>query len=164
MKLKTGMILLGGGVITYSLYEYIQRQRRYLEQITFESQGIFVTNLQKDNVTISVKLKVNNPSDIEATVKAVDLNLYFEGNYIGRALLDTPVVIPAGINGVANFNIVPITIMIDPSLIKANGLSILGSIVGTRSISLSVTGNMTVSANFITKTIPITFNQAITIA
>jgi LEA14-like dessication related protein len=86
MKLRTGLLLIGGGSIALGLFKYFQQQRRLLEAIGYKVVGIDIVESSFQNVKLLITLKLTNNSEIDFTIGGYTLNVFVNGVAVSKVV------------------------------------------------------------------------------
>lgn len=77
-----GGILIGVGALAW----YIKRQANLLKDFCFNFVGYKIINLNRDRITIELKLDIKNKSDIDVTINGYNFDIFMNGAYVSKVL------------------------------------------------------------------------------
>ena len=86
MKLRKGLLLLGGGAIALGLFKYFQQQRRLLNAIDYQVIRVQVVEATLQNVRLLITLKLTNNSEVQFTIGGYTLNVFVNNEPVSRVV------------------------------------------------------------------------------
>jgi len=89
MALNKKIIIFSAlGIIVSTFTANAIYQINKLKQITTKLVGGAVKSISKSKVILRVALELDNPSDIDASIYNYDIDVYLNGNVVGKAVYD----------------------------------------------------------------------------
>ena len=86
MKLRQGLLLIGGGAIAFGLIKYFQQQKQLLEAIGYKVVKVQFAESSFQNVKLLITLKLTNNSDISFTIGGYTLNVFVNEEPVSRVV------------------------------------------------------------------------------
>ncbi len=84
------VILLGAGLY---LFSQIQEKEAF-KNVEMDFESVEIKNIDLQQTTLNLNLKVYNPNKIPATLDGADYEIYLQGIYIGNGSLNEQLTIP----------------------------------------------------------------------
>jgi len=86
MKLRQGLLLIGGGAIAFGLIKYFQQQKQLLQAIGYKVVRVQFAESSLQNVKLLITLKLTNNSDISFTIGGYTLNVFVNDEPVSRVV------------------------------------------------------------------------------
>lgn len=86
MKLRQGLLLIGGGAIAFGLIKYFQQQKQLLKAIGYKVVRVQFAESSLQNVKLLITLKLTNNSDISFTIGGYTLNVFVNDEPVSRVV------------------------------------------------------------------------------
>jgi len=152
---RTGLFVLGGGIITVALVRHFTRQVKLAEQYSYKIRDIKVLNIQKDQVDIAMALEFTNKSSINAVITDLNINAYLEGVFVGHLQEQGALNIPAESSATWHLKL-----SFDPGKVgqafKATNIFQVGiNILKQKDIRMTLEGKAQVESGIVKFTVPI---------
>lgn len=149
------LVLAGGGT-----WAYIARQRKLLANYKKDLINIQFVNISPDLITVRFTMRFTNTSDIEATIKQLNAEVYINDVYIGYTTITAQTLVPA--KGMADL---PFEVTFSPKLIYKNIISLVLAAAAFKDMPFRISGSAKLKSGFIPVSIPFeyasTFKQFI---
>lgn len=153
--MKRILIGIGALAVIGGAYWYIKNQTALLSEICYNFVGNRIVSAGLDKVVIDITMQIKNKSKIDLTIKGYDIDLFVNGNKVGKALSSSNQVI----KGNSYSNII-LTIAASTSEVfkTALNLDVLQSLTGkTNNVMIGAKGVISINAgNLLTiKNVPV---------
>lgn len=155
MKNIRPILVFGGlAVIGVALYRYYKKQVDFLKDITYQVIGFKVVSISLDKVSLDIKARIFNASNVEATVKEMYLDVLINGVKVGN------------VNEVKNIPILPsktsdisFNFSFSPKLIGLNIVELVSSSVNSKDLILKLEGYVKMKSGFISASLPFEYEN-----
>lgn len=155
MKNIRPILVFGGlAVIGVALYRYYKKQVDFLKDITYQVIGFKVVSISLDKVSLDIKARIFNASNVEATVKEMYLDVLINGVKVGN------------VNEVKNIPILPsktsdisFNFSFSPKLIGLNIVELVSSSVNSKDLILKLEGYVKMNSGFISASLPFEYEN-----
>ncbi len=153
------MLALGFGAY------YIYSQYKKLTNICFTFAGFEISKINRERITITIKLNVKNQSDIAIKLNSYDLSAYLNGAYVAKITSINPISNkPMVLDTIApnKFSVLSLVIDVEPKKSKAlaNWDFISKILLDVNNIKIKIAGNLSVNVSGIgVKSFPVTIES-----
>lgn len=155
MKNLRPILIFGGlGVIGFSLYRYYKKQIDFLKDITYQVIGFRVVSITLDKVSIDIKARIFNASNVEATVKEMYLDVLINDVKVGNVNEVKDILILPTKSTDISFNFT-----FSPKLIGLNIVNLISSSVATKDLILRLEGYIKMKSSFISASLPFEYEN-----
>jgi LEA14-like dessication related protein len=152
-KLVSNIAFIGGiGLLGYGVYAYIQRQKKLLKDFDYKILGGKILSAELSNVSLELRIKFINKSDVEMVVNSFDLDFSFNDVVVGK-LTDTDSFVIAA----KGDSEIPMKIDFDPTIVLSNILDIINLSTQGGDFFFGVKGSADIRSSFIKTKVPIEF-------
>lgn len=145
--LTTSLLAVGG--IGYAAYRYVVKQKDLLNQYSADLINIGFVSMTADQWVISFTIRLNNKSDIEATMEKMYADIYLNNVYVGYVINDTPALIPA--KGTSD---IKLQATFAPKVILKNLIDIVTQILQVKDVSYRLNGYVKLKSGFVPVSVP----------
>lgn len=144
---------------------YLYSQYTKLTNICFSFAGFEISKINRERITITVKLNVKNQSDIAVKLNSYDLTAYMNGAYVAKITSINPISNkPMVLDTIApnKTSVLSLIIDIEPKKSKAlaNWDFVSKILLDVNNVNIKITGNMSVTvAGLGVKQFPLTIES-----
>lgn len=162
--MKKIAVLAGVLALAYGAY-YVFSQYKKLTNICFTFGGFEISKINRERITITVKLNVKNQSDIAIKLNSYDLSVYLNGAYAAKIVSTNPISNkPLVLDTIAPNKISVLSLVIDVEPKKNAALANLDFIskilLDVNNIKIKIAGNLSVNvAGVGLKSFPLTIES-----
>lgn len=149
-------IIGGVGVLAYSIYHYIDKQKKLIEQFTYKIVGIQLGDFDLNIIKGSISVLFSSQADIEVEVKAFYLDFYFNQNKVGYLEEASSFIIPA-----KGSSTIDLDFTLNPQLVLGNAVDIIDYTLNSKDADIYVSGYAKLKSGFINVTLPIEYNTTL---
>jgi LEA14-like dessication related protein len=155
MKNLRPILVFGGlAVIGIALFRYYKKQIDFLKDITYQVIGLSVVSITLDKVSLNIKARIFNASNVEATVKELYLDVLVNEVKVGN------------VNEVKDILILPLkstdisfNFSFSPKLIGMNIVQLISASTMTKDIKLRLEGYIKMKSSFISASLPFEYEN-----
>ena len=155
MKNLRPILVFGGlAVIGIALFRYYKKQIDFLKDITYQVIGLSVVSITLDKVSLNIKARIFNASNVEATVKELYLDVLVNEVKVGN------------VNEVKDILILPLkstdisfNFSFSPKLIGMNIVQLISASTMTKDIKLRPEGYIKMKSSFISASLPFEYEN-----
>ena len=155
--MKKVIIVAGLALLTTSLAYYFTKQYELVNSWDFKIIKIRLLRYTTQSTTLTVSIKITNPSAIEAEVSKLNGSVTVNGDFIGNIYQTNVMPIPA-----QGYNIIELDVAIN----NANTVNQLLSITGAGTdgaLQIRIVGTLLVKSGFVGITVPIDDTESYTL-
>ncbi len=84
------IVLAGALAVGFGAY-YLYQQYKKISNICFTFAGFEISKINRERITITVKVNVKNQSDIAIKLNAYDLSVFMNGAYVAKIVSTNPI-------------------------------------------------------------------------
>lgn len=155
MKNIRPILVFGGlAVIGVALYRYYKKQIDFLKDITYQVVGFRVVSISLDKVSLDIKARIFNASNVEATVKEMYLDVLINGVKVGNVNEVKDILIMPTKSTDISFNF-----SFSPKLIGMNIVELISSSVNSKDLLLKLEGYVKMKSGFISASLPFEYEN-----
>ena len=153
----TRKIIIGSfvGLAALCVY-YYNMQIAMMENMTYNVLGVNVSNLNLDQATINLDVRLTSQASIQLTVLSMNINVFLNGVLLGNVQQQQPFIVPA-----KGYSDAQIAVNFSPSQLAGDALSLLTSLGNLGSLPVTFSGTAVVRNWIFTATIPISYTQSV---
>lgn len=126
-----------------------------------EYDFVSIQNVSVDDRAFDVTLKIINTSTLQGVIKDLDLDVYIDGEKIGKVTENNPILIPAKGSSFVTFRLT----LIDPGMLYLSSgggiIDKIGNIIKKKDASLTLKGKAKVKSAFLTFNVPVDYTDSI---
>jgi LEA14-like dessication related protein len=141
-----------------AVYFYYKGQAKILEdQATYELTKIQLKKLDMDDTALTLQMKITNPSNLQAQVTKLDIDLYLNDKKISKIIDSGSFVLPA-----KGFTFVDLQANFSPNQIYGQTADILQVTVKIKDATIAIKGAAKVLlGGFITFNLPVEYSTSV---
>lgn len=152
--IKPILVVSGLALIGYALARYYKRQVDFLKDVQYSIKGINIMNISKELVTLNITQQVYNPSNVEASVSEIYLDVLINGINVGNVNEDKEfVILPNQTTDVSY------SFSFNPSIIIKNIVNLVTLTLALKDVKIQANGYVKVKSGFVSTTIPFTYDN-----
>jgi LEA14-like dessication related protein len=155
-NLRTYVILGGAGLIAFAIYKFYSTQFKLLKNIEYNLKNVKLNKITKDLISIDIIMKVNNYSNINATIKEMFLDLYINDVKVGNVQETKDILIKSGGQTDISF-----TFNVLPALILTNITQLLNVSLALKDAKVVATGYARMESGIIRAVVPFEYKTTI---
>lgn len=155
MKNIRPILIFGGlSVIGIALYRYYKKQIDFLKDITYQVIGFKVVSISLDKVSLDIKARIFNASNVEATVKEMYLDVFINRVKVGNVNEVKDILIMPTKSTDISFNF-----SFSPKLIGLNIVELISSSVNSKDLILRLEGYVKMKSGFLSASLPFEYEN-----
>jgi LEA14-like dessication related protein len=155
MKNLRPILVFGGlAVIGIALFRYYKKQIDFLKDITYQVIGLSVVSITLDKVSLNIKARIFNASNVEATVKELYLDVLVNEVKVGNVNEVKDILILPSKSTDISFNF-----SFSPKLIGMNIVQLISASTMTKDIKLRLEGYIKMKSSFISASLPFEYEN-----
>lgn len=155
--MKKILIVAGISLLTTGIAFYFAKQYELIKLWSLKIDSVSISKYSSQSTTLSLSIKVVNPSAIEAQISKLNGSVTVNGLFIGNVYQTGIMSIPA--NG---YNIISLNVALDNSN-TINQILDISSQGSDGAINIHIIGTLLIKSGFIGVTIPIDDNESYTL-
>jgi LEA14-like dessication related protein len=155
MKNLRPILVFGGlAVIGIALFRYYKKQIDFLKDITYQVIGFSVVSITLDKVSLNIKARIFNASNVEATIKELYLDVLVNEVKVGNVNEVKDILILPSKSTDISFNF-----SFSPKLIGMNIVQLISASTMTKDIKLRLEGYIKMKSSFISASLPFEYEN-----
>lgn len=155
MKNLRPILVFGGlAVIGIALFRYYKKQIDFLKDITYQVIGVSVVSITLDKVSLNIKARIFNASNVEATIKELYLDVLVNEVKVGNVNEIKDILILPSKSTDISFNF-----SFSPKLIGMNIIQLISASTMTKDIKLRLEGYIKMKSSFISASLPFEYEN-----
>jgi LEA14-like dessication related protein len=155
MKNIRPILVFGGlAVIGIALYRYYKKQIDFLKDITYQVIGVRVVSVSLDKVSLDIKARIFNASNVEATVKEMYLDVLVNEVKVGNVNEVKDILILPSKSTDISFNFA-----FSPRLIGMNIVELISASASTKDVTFRLEGYIKMKSSFISASLPFEYQN-----
>jgi LEA14-like dessication related protein len=140
----------------YALYRYVLLQSKLLQKYEYKIIGFKINKLKPTELSFNVKVRFTSKANIDAEIKKIYLDVYFEEKKVGYIIEEKPFIIPA--KGSSD---IELNYTFNPQYVVGNIIEILLGGAGKKDFNFGLEGYAKVKSGLIGATVPIKYKTTI---
>ena len=156
--LKTAALVGGVGVISYALYRYYKKQLDILKELQYEIVTFRPVEIKPSKMSFDVTVKVFNPSNIQVKITEMLLDVYVNGNAVGKVNEVKDIDLNPGQTTLVSFNFA-----INASSLGKNLVDLITKTIASRQLVVDLKGFIRARSAFVSTSMPFEYRKQIKI-